>query len=405
VIGVQQWAEIRRLYLAQGWKKRAIARHLGLQRRTVDRALASEVAPRYRRGSLPSCLDDHKPQIRSLLQRFPKLSAVRILEELRGAGYGGQVTILRDYLRQVRPEFVATPAFQRTVYLPGAIAQIDWGKMPTPVPGPDGLEEVWAFCLALGFSKYLYVGWSRRIKASDFFRHHRRALEAIGGVPQTCVYDNLKPVVVRHTRTEVLFGPAFLAFSGLYGFAPHACTPRAAYQKGTVERPIGYVKGNFWAGRDFVDFADVVRQGAEWMARANQRRHARLRARPSELWQQERAHLLALPRLPFDTDEVVFARVSKDGFVRFDTNDYSVPPGLGGQLLEIRADDQTVAVRRAGSDLVRHGRRFGKYQTIVVPAHQNLADYRAQWPPHPELLPSIPVEERDLRVYDQLVAR
>jgi hypothetical protein len=64
-----------------------------------------------------------------------------------------------------------------------------------------------------------------------------------------------------------------------------------------------------------------------------------------------------------------------------------------------------VAVRRAGSDLVRHGRRFGKYQTIVVPAHQNLADYRAQWPPHAELLPSIPVEERDLRVYDQLVAR
>jgi hypothetical protein len=36
------------------------------------------------------------------------------------------------------------------------------------------------------------------------------------------VYDNLKPVVVRHTRTEVLFAPAFLAFSGLYGFAPHA---------------------------------------------------------------------------------------------------------------------------------------------------------------------------------------
>ncbi len=405
MIGVEQWAEIRRLYLAQGWKKRAIARHLGLQRRTVDRALASEVSPRYQRASRASCLDEHKPQIRSLLQRFPKLSAVRILEELQGAGYQGQLTILRDYLRQVRPEFVAPPAFQRTVYLPGAIGQIDWGKMPTLVPGPNGLEEVWAFCLALGFSKYLYVGWSRRIRASDFFRHHRRALEMIGGAPQTCVYDNLKPVVVRHTRTEVLFGPTFLGFAGLYGFAPHACTPRAAHEKGTVERPIGYVKGNFWAGRDFVDFADVVRQGAAWVERANQRRHARLRARPIDLWQEERAHLLALPRLPFDTDEVLFARVSKDGFVRFDTNDYSVPPGVGGQLLEIRADDQTVAVRRGGSDLVRHLRSYAKHQTIVVPAHQDLADYRAQWPPLREVLPSIPVEERDLRVYDQLVAR
>jgi transposase len=86
VIGVQQWAEIRRLYFAQGWKTRAIARHLGLQRRTVDRALASEGPPRYQRASRPSCLDEHKPQIRSLLQRFPKLTAVRILEELRGGG-------------------------------------------------------------------------------------------------------------------------------------------------------------------------------------------------------------------------------------------------------------------------------------------------------------------------------
>lgn len=228
MIGLEQWAEIRRLQ-RQGWKERAIARQLGIHRLTVHRALSAEEPPHYRRSPRPSCLDLHKPQVRALLQRFPKLSGVRILEELRGAGYRGQVTILRDYLRQVRPEFVATPAFQRTVYLPGAIGQVDWGKMPTLVPGPDGLEEVWAFCLALGFSKYLYVGWSRRIRASDFFRHHRLALETINGVPQTCVYDNLKPVVVRHTRTEVLFAPKFLGFAGLYGFAPHACTPRAAY--------------------------------------------------------------------------------------------------------------------------------------------------------------------------------
>jgi hypothetical protein len=56
VIGVQQWAEIRRLYFAQGWKKRAIARHLRVQRRTVDRALASEGPPRYQRTSRPSRL-------------------------------------------------------------------------------------------------------------------------------------------------------------------------------------------------------------------------------------------------------------------------------------------------------------------------------------------------------------
>ena len=42
--------------------------------------------------------------------------------------------MLRDYLRQVRPEFVAPPAFQRTVYLPGAIGQIDWASPPMRAP-------------------------------------------------------------------------------------------------------------------------------------------------------------------------------------------------------------------------------------------------------------------------------
>lgn len=53
MIDVQQWAEIRRLCLAQGWKKRAIARRLGLQRRTIDRALASEVRRGTGEGACP----------------------------------------------------------------------------------------------------------------------------------------------------------------------------------------------------------------------------------------------------------------------------------------------------------------------------------------------------------------
>ncbi len=213
-----------------------------------------------------------QPQIRALLQRYPRLSAVRIFEELEEAGYSGGLTILRDYLRQVRPEFVPPPAFQRTVYLPGAIAQVDWGKTPSPVPCPDGPEEVWAFCLALGYSKYLYVGWARRIRAADFFREHRRALEALGGVPHTCVHDNLKPVVFRHTRTEVMFEPSFLAFAGLYGFAPHACTPGEAHENALVERIFLSLKQEEVWPQDFESFAQAQAAVARWVLDYNTER-------------------------------------------------------------------------------------------------------------------------------------
>jgi hypothetical protein len=47
VIGVEQWAEIRRLYFVERRSKRAIHRLTGLHRDTITRALAAEAPPRY----------------------------------------------------------------------------------------------------------------------------------------------------------------------------------------------------------------------------------------------------------------------------------------------------------------------------------------------------------------------
>jgi hypothetical protein len=39
----------------------------------------------------------------------------------------GSLTILKDHLRRVRPQFQAARCYQRTSYLPGELAQVDWG--------------------------------------------------------------------------------------------------------------------------------------------------------------------------------------------------------------------------------------------------------------------------------------
>jgi hypothetical protein len=62
----------------------------------------------------------------------------------------------------------------------------------------------------------------------------------------------------------------------------------AAWEKGKVERAIGYVRQNFWPLRSFIDLADVNAQAGQWPQEiANQRRHRETGQAPNERFQSE----------------------------------------------------------------------------------------------------------------------
>jgi hypothetical protein len=64
-----------------------------------------------------------------------------ILERPRERGYAGGITILKEHLSRVRPEFLAARAYQRTTYLPGEILQLDWWQPPLKVTAGLGHER------------------------------------------------------------------------------------------------------------------------------------------------------------------------------------------------------------------------------------------------------------------------
>jgi len=126
VVGVEQWAELRREHFVGGKSIKQLARSTGLSRNTVRRALRSETPPGYRRPPKAGVLEPFKADIHRLLRDDPRLPGVRVRELLEPLGCTAGKTVVDDYLREVRPLFAPPPrTFQRTIYRPGEICQFD----------------------------------------------------------------------------------------------------------------------------------------------------------------------------------------------------------------------------------------------------------------------------------------
>jgi hypothetical protein len=104
-----------------------------------------------------------------------------------------------------------------------------------------------------------------------------RAFEAFGGVPLMGVFDNMSTAVKSREidadgNVKVHWTERFAQVCMDCGLIPLACWPYRPQQKGSVENLVGFVKGNFFCGREFKDRADLTRQLAEWVRYVNTER-------------------------------------------------------------------------------------------------------------------------------------
>ena len=111
----------------QGKSIREIARTVGIARNTVRRYLRGkkEAVPRPKRGSV---LDPYKTQIRTWIQQDHLYNCETMLSRLREMGYRGNATILRDFVRPLRPRKVGHHPILRYETKPGEQMQYDWGE-------------------------------------------------------------------------------------------------------------------------------------------------------------------------------------------------------------------------------------------------------------------------------------
>jgi transposase len=371
LISKEQRARIRRLYYAEHWKVGTIAAELGVHPDTVKRALELHNRGPKPRPIRPTLLDPYKPFIGEVLEQYPRLRATRLYEMLQPRGYAGSVIQLRRYVKTVRPA-TKREAFLRLSTMPGEQGQVDWGHFGKLQVG-SVTRPLSCFVMVLSHSRAIFARFFLNQVMESFLQGHVEAFEWFGGVPRTLLYDNLKSVVIERDGELMRLNPRILELAGYYHFAPKPCAPYRGNEKGKVERTIRYIRDSFFAAREFRTLEELNGKLRKWLDEI-----AHVRPVPgsnakqpiAEVLDAERERLLPLPEHAFSTELVRPVRSGKTPYIRFDSNDYSIPHTYVREPLTLVASERRIRILDAAqSCIVEHPRSYDGKQRIENPEH------------------------------------
>lgn len=363
LISESQWGAVRTLF-AHGMSKKAIARKLELDIKTVKKWLKQGFAPQRRRsrGRLADELAEFL-RARSLEVGF---NGAVLYREARERGFAGSYSALARYVSPWRAEFrrqeLATVRFETE---PGKQAQVDWGS--TWVWLGEERVRVHLFVMVLGYSRRAFARGYPSEGLDALLDAHERAFAHFGGRTATILYDNPRTIVLSKDEASgaVSWNAAFKDRMDFYGVEVRLCRYYRAQTKGKVESGVKYVKRNALAGRRFADLDALNAWLEQWCETvADERIHGTTHERPSERFRREEAAaLVAVDRRPPAPRERFESRiVPRDGYVAVDANRYPVPLEWSGRRIEVRILADAVILDAKDETPVRHARLAGKHQ-------------------------------------------
>src|SRR6204780_5629835 len=223
----------------QGLSVSAIARQLGVDRKTVRTYIAKGLEPPAykKRAPAPAIVDPFEPYLRERLATYPGLTAVRLWREIKERGFAGGYSVVRDRARDLRP--IRAAGFEvRFETPPGEQAQVDFAQFNVEFADQPGVKRiVWLFSMVLGYSRLI---WGRFVVHQDLqsvLRCHIAALEAIDGVPREILYDRTKTAVIGEDADGlVVYNRALVDLARHYRFQPRACRPYRAKTTDVIDK-------------------------------------------------------------------------------------------------------------------------------------------------------------------------
>lgn len=381
-----------------------IQRETGYDRKTIRKYLQETEAPEYGpRTPPPSILDPYKPYLEERL-KAGVWNATVLLRELKGRGFPGQYTVVREFV-QVRRKAAKETAVRRFETPAGYQAQVDWGDLGVLEAGGER-KRLSGFVLTLGHSRAMFCAIATDQRLETLLYLHEQAFEALGGVTKEILYDNMRTVTSgRNSRDEVEWHPVFKDFARHWGFEPRVCRPYRPQTKGKVESGVGYLKGNFLPGRAADGLRDLQGQLRVWLWDvANRRVHGTTHRVVGEAWEEEKPFLLPLRSLYAYCPEER-RKVSRDAYLHYKSNRYSVPWEAAGTAVGVReVDGRLEILEGSGGVITSHPLCRERRQVLTQVSHHAgipLGGDRRPSGTKLYLVEGAPeVEVRDLSVYD-----
>lgn len=358
----------------QGVSVSAIARRVGLDRKTVRRYIARGLEPPVYGPRRPqtTVLQPFERYLRERIAAFPQLTGRRLHRELRELGYTGGYTTVTDFLREVRP--AAAPAFEhRFETPPGRQAQVDFAYFQTVFTDEPGvIRVIWLFSMVLGHSRMMWARFVAHQNLQTVLRCHIAAFEALGGAPSEILYDRMKTVVIgEDDEGGITYNRTLLECARHYGFLPKACRPYRAKTKGKVERPFRYVREDFFLARSFRNLEDLNAQFQQWLDEvANARVHATTQRVVAEHFAAEQPSLKPLPAGRFHAVLHLDRRVTHEGMVSVGGNLYSVPDCTRKRAVEVHTLADEIRIFEAGRLIASHPALDGRGQRRLAVGHR-----------------------------------
>lgn len=387
---VLEIAEVVRL-LRAGTSDRRIVELLGLNRRTVAKYRSWAGEHGLLEGSVPAARALQELLDQTMPKSVPpqQTSTVEVYREeiARMRARGMEIAAIRTRLEETHQTALSYSAIWRLLKhlepavvepvvrvetKPGEEAQVDFGFAGWVIdPSDERKRKAWVFVLVLSWSRHLYAEIVFDQTIETWLLCHRHAFEALGGVPERIVLDNLKSAIANACIHEPTAQRAYRECAQHYGFLIDPNPPRTPRLKGKVEQGgVHYVKRNFLSGRDPEPRDRLNAKLRVWTEQvAGSREHGTTHQAPFAQFQAvERAALRALPRDPYDLAVWAKLTLHRDCHVTFAKSYYSAPCRLVGQELWVRAGSRTVEIYTAEHQLVAthdRARAPGTRQTIL----------------------------------------
>jgi transposase len=373
--GVELYARVRRAVCIEGLSRREAARRFGIDPRTVAKMLAFSVPPGYRRSKPPvrPKLDPFTGIIERILEEDKggpakqRHTSKRIFERLRDEhGYGGGITIVKDYVHERRQR--QQEMFVPLRHEPGH-AQADFGEAWAVIGGVE--QKIHFFAMDLPHSDAGFVQVYPAETTEAFCAGHTAAFHFFGKVPKSILYDNTKIAVARilgdgkRQRTRV-----FSELQSHYLFLDRFGRPGKGNDKGKVEGLVGLIRRNYLVPMPRA--ANYEALNAKLIDDCRRRLGDRLRGHAETIGERlvrDLASFQALPTTPYDACEKKGGRVSSLSLVRYRGTDYSVPIAYGHREVLIRGYVHEVVISCGAEIIARHARSYEREDFVFNPLH------------------------------------